>query len=76
MKFKEVVSVVRDLLAARTDVQSLSVTLDDDGVDFYYEGGPLTLEDRCIFDACSHQAVPSEAPSRSRKDFGACAVLY
>ena len=43
MKFKEVVSVVRDLLAARTDVQSLSVTLDDDGVDFYYDGGPLTL---------------------------------
>lgn len=53
MKFKEVVSVVRDLLAARTDIQFLSVTLDNDEGDFYYEGGPLALEDRCIFDACS-----------------------
>ena len=53
MKFKEVVSVVRDLLPACTDIQFLSVTLNSDKGEFYYEGGPLALEDRYIFDACS-----------------------
>lgn len=53
MTLSEVVVVLKSLLSARQDVQDLSVTIDADGVDVRYEGGPLMLEDDCIFDVCS-----------------------
>jgi len=49
---EDIYKLIRSALASQKDVQ---VTLDAD-VDgchlFEYEGGPLALEDRCIFDEC------------------------
>lgn len=59
MELKETVSLIREVLSNRVDIRDLSVTIDQNGIDFYYDGGPLMLEDKCIFDACC-QAIKTE----------------
>ena len=53
MKLNDIVRYIGSLLSARDDVLDLSIPSDRDSYEFYYEGGPKMLEDRCIFDECT-----------------------
>ena len=53
MDLNDIVRCIADLLLARHDVRDLSIPSGKDACEFYYEGGPKMLEDRCIFDDCT-----------------------
>lgn len=52
MDLSDIVLCIGNLLSSRDDVYDLSIPSAKGSCDFYYEGGPMMLEDRCIFDEC------------------------
>ena len=53
MDLSDIVLCIGNLLSSRDDVYDLSIPSAKGSCDFYYEGGPMMLEDRCIFDDCT-----------------------
>lgn len=53
MKLIEIINCISEILSARKDVYDLIIPKDEDYPHFYYEGGPIMLDDQCIFDDCS-----------------------
>lgn len=56
MRIDDVAVSIRALLEARKDIRGLTITAKGGLFDAYYEGGPSTLEDGCVFDECSKDA--------------------
>ena len=52
MDLSDIVLCIGNLLSSRDDVYDLSIPSAKGSCDFYSEGGPMMLEDRCIFDEC------------------------